>query len=336
MPCMCGRNDCFQAHCPLLVESNDTKIDRAKQPISMDKFKQLESFVAAASLGSLSAAARAEGIAPAMMGRRINALESRLGVKLMNRSTRRLSLTSEGSALLEEAQRLLRDLNETEARLSQGSMRPGGHLRISAPAGFGRRHVAPMIPEFVQAYPEVSVTLDLTDRLVDLIEERYDCAIRIGELDDSQFIGLRLADNQRVVVAAPSYLHEHGRPNTPDDLIRHNCLSFGNQGNQARGWLLRLNDGIKAVRVKGNLACSDGSVLHQWTLAGLGLAWRSLWEVREDLAEGRLVSVLDDYAAPPNGIFAMLPERKHLPLRVRLFIDLLKARYASPDYWETH
>jgi DNA-binding transcriptional LysR family regulator len=302
----------------------------------VDKFKQLESFVAVATLGSLSAAARADGIAPAMMGRRISALEARLGIKLLNRSTRRLSLTSEGNALLEEAQRILRDLNETEARLSQGSIRPEGHLRISAPAGFGRRHVAPLIPEFVTAYPEVSVTLDLSDRLVDLIEERYDCAIRIGELDDSQFIGLRLADNQRVVVAAPQYLAKHGRPATPDDLARHNCLSFGIQGNQSRGWLLRYNGEVRAFRVKGSLACSDGSVLHQWTLAGFGLAWRSLWEVRDDLAHGRLVSVLDDYAAPPNGVFAILPERKHLPLRVRLFIDTLKSRYASPDYWETN
>lgn len=301
----------------------------------MDKFKQLESFVAVATLGSLSAAARAEGIAPAMMGRRISALEARLGIKLLNRSTRRLSLTSEGNALLEEAQRILRDLNETEARLSQGSIRPEGHLRISAPAGFGRRHVAPLIPEFITAYPEVSVTLDLSDRLVDLIEERYDCAIRIGELDDSQFIGLRLADNQRVVVAAPGYLEQHGCPRTPDDLARHNCLSFGTQGNQSRGWLLKHNGEVRAIRVKGNLACSDGSVLHQWTLAGFGLAWRSLWEVRDDLAQGRLISVLDDFAAPPNGVFAMLPERKHLPLRVRLFIDMLKARYASPEYWES-
>ncbi|MBF6617391.1 LysR family transcriptional regulator [Pollutimonas thiosulfatoxidans] len=299
----------------------------------MDKFKQLESFVAVATLGSLTAAARAEGVAPAMMSRRLTALEGRLGVKLLLRSTRRLSLTSEGTALLEEAQRILRDLNDTEARITQGSVKPGGHLRVSAPAGFGRRHVAPLLPEFTATYPDVSVTLDLSDRLVDLIEERYDCAIRLGELDDSQIVGLRLADNQRVIVAAPSYLERHGRPATPDDLARHNCLSFGNQGNQARGWLLRQNGQLRAIRAKGSLACSDGSVLHQWTLAGIGLSWRSLWEVRDDLAAGRLLTVLDDYAAPPNGIFAMLPERKHLPLRVRLFVDMLKERYATPSYW---
>lgn len=302
----------------------------------MDKFKQLKSFVAAATLGSLSAAARAEGVAPAMMGRRINALEARLGIKLLLRTTRRLTLTSEGSAFLEEAQRILRDLHDAETRIAQGGVNPSGHLRISAPAGFGRRHVAPLLPDFIATYPDVTLALDLSDRLVNLIEEGYDCAIRIGELDDSQIVGRRIADNKRVIVAAPSYLGQHGRPNTPADLAQHNCLSFGDQGNQSRGWLLAEDGQVKAIRVKGSLACSDGSILHQWALAGYGLAWRSLWEVREDLETGRLVSVLDEYAAPANGIFAMLPERKHLPLRVRLFIDMLRAHYAAPSYWETH
>ncbi|MCI2807374.1 LysR family transcriptional regulator [Eoetvoesiella caeni] len=302
----------------------------------MNKFKQLESFIAAATLGSLSAAARIEGVAPAMMGRRISALESRLGIKLLVRSTRRLSLTAEGEALLEEAQRILRDLAEVETRISQGSAQPSGHLRISAPAGFGRRHVAPLLPRFLAAHPHVSVTLDLSDRLVDLIEERYDCAIRIGDLDDSQIIGVRLADNRRVIVASPAYLAQFGRPNSPQDLALHNCLSFGPQGNQSKGWLLKQDEQLRAVRVKGSLSCSDGSVLHDWTLAGCGLAWRSLWEVREDLEVGRLVTVLDEYAAPPNGIFAMLTERKHLPLRVRAFLDLLKTTYAQAEYWESH
>ena len=299
----------------------------------MDKFKQLESFVAAATLGSLSAAARAENVTPAIMARRINALEARLGIKLLVRSTRRLSLTSDGAALFSEARRILQELEQAESRVAQGSGQASGHLRISAPAGFGRRHVAPLIPGFLRQHPNVTVSLDLTDRLVDLIEERYDCAIRIGDLVDSRHIGLRLADNRRVVVAAPSYIEAHGRPQTPDDLALHNCLSFGSQGNQARGWMLMCDGQPRAVRVKGTMACSDGSVLHEWTLAGCGLAWRSLWEVREDLAAGRLVSVLDDYAAPANGIFAMLAERRHLPLRVRAFVELLRAAYAQPSYW---
>lgn len=301
----------------------------------MSRFKQLESFVAVAALGSLSAAARQEGVAPAMIGRRINALEARLGIKLLVRSTRSMSLTSEGSAFLEEAQRILRELNDLESRISQGSVRPSGHLRVSAPAGFGRRHVAPLLPDFTASYPDVSISLDLSDRLVDLIEEGYDCAIRIGELEDSRIVGVRLADNKRVIVASPSYLQHHGRPNVPDDLLEHNCLSFGQQGNQAKGWLLTQNGQLRAIRVKGNLACSDGSVLHQWTLAGMGLAWRSLWEVQEDIEAGHLITVLDEYAAPANGIFALMPERKHLPQRLRLFLDMLKGHYSSPTYWKS-
>ena len=300
----------------------------------MDRFKQLESFVAVATLGSLSAAARAEGVAPAMMGRRIDSLEARLGVKLLVRSTRRLSLTAEGRSLLQDGQRILRDLEETESLISQGSTRPSGHLRISAPAGFGRRHVAPLLPAFSASHPDLSITLDLSDRLVDLIEERYDCAVRIGDLVDSSLIGVRLADNRRVVVASPEYLAHYGTPRTPADLVRHNCLSFGSQGSQPRGWLFRIDGQVVAQRVTGNLECTDGSVLHEWTLAGCGLAWRSMWEIEQDLQRGRLVTVLDEYAAPPNGIYAILPERKHMPLRVRAFVDWLRRAYARKGYWQ--
>ncbi|MEI2416074.1 LysR family transcriptional regulator [Orrella sp. JC864] len=299
----------------------------------MDRFKQMESFVAVATLGSLSAAARAEGVAPAMIGRRIDALEARLGVKLLVRSTRKLSLTAEGRTFLEEAQRILRDLEDTEGLVSQGSRRPSGPLRVSAPAGFGRRHVAPLLPEFIRAHPELQVTLDLSDRLVDLIQERFDCAVRIGDLVDSGLVGMRLADNRRVVVASPAYLQVHGKPRQPADLARHNCLSFGTRGNQARGWLFRVKGQTVAQKVSGTLECSDGSVLHEWTLQGHGLSWRSLWEVRQDLDSGRLVTVLDDYAAPPNGIFAIVPERKHLPLRVKVFVQWLRKAYAREDHW---
>lgn len=295
----------------------------------MDRFKQLSTFVSAISLGSFSAAARQEGVAPAMIGRRIDALEQRLGVKLLARSTRRLSLTAEGMALLEDAQRILADLEETEVRAAQAGQRASGHLRVTAPAGFGRAHVAPHLPAFLLRHPEVAVTLDLSDRLVDLVEERFDCAIRIGELSDSGLTGIRLADNRRVVVATPEYLRIHGVPTTPGALALHQCLSFGTAANQARGWLFQTRGRVVAQRVGARLSCSDGSVLRDWTLAGCGLAWRSLWEVHEDLAAGRLVSVLDDFAAPPDGIYALVSGRKRVPPRVRLFIDHLRAAYAS-------
>jgi DNA-binding transcriptional LysR family regulator len=298
----------------------------------MDRLKQIEAFVAVATRGSLSAAARAADVTPAIIGRRIDALEERLGVKLLLRTTRRVTITFEGQAFLEDCQKLLNDLANAEAAVSLGGLRAGGHLKLSAPAGFGRQHVAPLVGDFMRANPEVTVNLDLSDRLVDLINESIDCAIRIGELTDSSLVSVRLGEMRRMVVASPAYLVEHGVPRAPDDLVRHNCLSLGQQ----RGWIFR-NPGtgeVDTLKVGGNFECNDGAVLHEWALGGRGLAWRSLWEVGRDLKEGRLTSVLDAWQAPPMGIYAVFPQRRHLPLRVRLFIDLLKENYGRPSYWE--
>ncbi len=299
----------------------------------MDRFKQIETFVAVAQKGSLSAAAAAEGVAPAVIGRRIDALEARLGVKLMVRTTRRITLTFEGSAFLEDGQRLLNDLHNAEVSVSLGGVKASGHVRLTAPAGFGRRHVAPLLPGFQDAHRDVSVSLDLSDRLVDIVNEGFDLAIRIGQLDDSNLVGVKLADNRRVVVASPAYLEARGRPLEPAELGAHHCLTFGTSGSQSRGWQFRIDGEVTALRVAGPLECNDGAVLHEWALAGLGLAWRSLWEVGEDLASGRLVTVLDEFAAPDNAIYAVFPQRKHLPLRVRMLIDTLKNTYGNPAYW---
>ena len=297
----------------------------------MSRLKQIETFVSVASRGSLTAAAAAEGVAPGVVSRRLDALEARLGVKLLLRTTRRVTLTFEGSAYLEDCQRILRELGDAEASVSLGGVKARGHLRISAPAGFGRRHVAPLVMQFLDANPEVTVNLDLSDRLVDLVNEGIDCAIRVGELSDSSLVSIRLAENRRVVVASPSYLEEHGTPRALADLAGHNCLSLGQQ----RGWLFRDNEEIVSIKVSGQLECNDGAVLHEWALAGRGLAWRSMWEVGEDLQRGTLVSVLDEFAAPQTGIYAVFPQRKYLPLRVRLLIDHLKHSYGNPDYWKT-
>lgn len=296
----------------------------------MDQLKQIESFVAVSIRGSLSAAARAEGVTPAVIGRRLDGLEQRLGVRLLLRTTRSVTLTFEGSAFFEDCQRILNDLSNAEAAVSLGSVKASGHLRISAPAGFGRRHVAPLVRDFLDAHPEVSCALDLSDRLVDLVNEGIDCAIRIGDLGDSSLVSVRLAENRRVVVASPAYLAAHGVPTTPADLGDHVCLSLGQQ----RGWQFRDASGeVITVKVGGRFECNDGAVLHEWALAGHGLAWRSLWEVDADLRAGRLVSVLDDVAAPANGIHAVFPQRRNLALRVRLFIDFLKDRYGDGGYW---
>lgn len=304
----------------------------------MDKLKQLETFVAVATRGSLTAAARAEGVAPAIMGRRLDALEARLGVKLMVRTTRRITLTHEGSAFLEDCQRLLADLANAEASVSAGGVKASGHLRLTAPAGFGRRHVAPLVPRFRELHPEVTISLNLSDRVVDVAGEAYDCAVRVGDLSDSSLVSVRLADNRRLCVAAPRYLQHHGRPQTPSDLARFDCLTLSSDASQTRGWAFAV-PGIEGtselvhLRLSGPLDCSDGQVLHEWCVAGYGIAWRSTWEVESDIAAGRLVTVLDDYAAPPNGIYALFPQRKHLALRVRLWIDFLKHHYGQADFW---
>ena len=298
----------------------------------MDRLKQIEAFVSVATRGSLSAAARLEGVTPAIIGRRIDALEARLGVRLLLRTTRKLTLTFEGQAFLEDCQKLLDDLANAEAAVSLGGVQASGYLKVSAPAGFGRQHVAPLVGDFMRSNPEVRVNLDLSDRLVDLINENIDCAIRIGELTDSSLVSVRLGEMRRMVVASPAYLVEHGVPRTPDDLARHPCLSLGQQ----RGWVFRdpASGAVDTIKVGGPFECNDGAVLHEWALAGRGLAWRSLWEVGRDLKEGRLTSVLDAWQAPPMGIYAVFPQRRHLPLRVRLFIDLLKDNYGRPSYWE--
>ncbi len=298
----------------------------------MDKFKQIESFVAVATRGSLAAAARAEGVAPAIVGRRLDALEERLGVKLMVRTTRRLTLTHEGTAFLEDCQRMLADLAQAEASVSAGGLKASGHLRITAPAGFGRRHVAPLVPGFRQLHPEVTLSLNLSDRVVDLAAEGYDCAVRVGDFPDSSLVSQRLADNRRLCVATPDFLRRHGTPRHPSDLARFDCLTLSSEASQTRGWAFRANGELTYLRPAGPLDCSDGQVLHDWCLQGRGIAWRSTWEVQADIAQGRLVEVLADYAAPPNGIYAVLPQRKHLPLRVRLWVDHLRHHFAQPGF----
>ena len=299
----------------------------------MDKLKQLESFVSVATRGSLTAAANAEGVAPAIMGRRLDALEARLGVKLLVRTTRRLTLTHEGSAFLEDCQRLLTDFANAEASVSAGGVKPSGHLRITAPAGFGRRHVAPLVTRFREQHAEVTISLNLSDRVVDLAGEGFDCAVRVGDMPDSSLVSVRMADNRRLCVATPAYIKRHGQPRHPSELAKFDCLTLSSDASQTRGWAFRVDGQLMHLKPGGPMDCSDGQVLHDWCLAGYGIAWRSTWEVEAEIAAGQLVALLEEFAAPPNGIYAVFPQRKHLPLRVRLWIDFLKHHYAQPEFW---
>ena len=298
----------------------------------MGQFRQISTFVEVVAKGSLSAAARAEGIAPAMIGRRLDALEARLGVKLLQRTTRKLVLTNEGTAFLEDCQRILAELEDAESAVSERSARATGHLLVSAPAGFGRQHVAPLLPSFLAEHRDVTINLNINDRVVDVVGEGIDVAIRIASLSDSSLVGVKLAANRRVLVGAPAYFKRNGVPKTLADLARHNCLAISSEGSQ-RGWTFLDNGKPVTLKVAGTMTCNDGQVLHDWALCGKGLAWRSMWEVGAEIAAGKLRTVLDQYEAPGNDIYAVFAQRRHLPLRIRAFVDFLRHTYAQPEYW---
>lgn len=311
----------------------------------MDRFKALQTFIEVAKSASLSVVARVEGVTPAMVGRRIGQLETQLGVKLFKRSTRKITLTPEGSIFFEDVGNILNELRAAEESLSVGAKNAIGRLIVSAPTSFGRKHIAPHLPAFVDAHPNLSVTLNLSERLVDLKNERVDLAVRIADMKNADLIASKLARNHRVVVASPEYLKRHGKPQSLSDLCKHNCLMTATESGVADSWTFRAAGVVKdiakpapvqtvAVKIIGKMHCNDGEVLTRWAIAGHGLAWRSAWEVAEEIDRGRLIEVLPTFAAPGNDIFAVYPDRKFLPAKVRLFIDFLKKTFGDPPYWE--
>jgi DNA-binding transcriptional LysR family regulator len=300
----------------------------------MDRYTAIRSFVLVAEKGSFAAAALADGVTPVVMGRRLSALERRLGVQLMHRSTRGLALTELGERFLENCQHLIHDFDAAEDSISVGRDAVRGHLVVSAPAAFGRRHVAPHAAQFRANYPELRLSFNFTDSLVDLVGEGYDLALRIGEVRDPNYVAIRLFPNRRVVCGTPDYFARHGVPLMPEDLVRHNCLAFNLQGGQQRGWTFVREGKPFAVRVDGDLACNDGELLYDWVKQGLGIGWRSTWEIQAEFKRGELVTVLDEFALPAYDIQAVYPQQRYLPAKVRHFIDYLRAIYNQPGYWE--
>lgn len=299
----------------------------------MDKLKQIEAFIAVVEHGSMAAAALTQDVTPVMIGRRINALEARLGVKLLHRSTRRIAVTEQGAVFMEQCKKALGELDRAELLVAEGRHKATGHLIVSAPAAFGRKHVAPHAPDFLRANPDVRCSFNLTDRVVDLVREGYDVGIRIGGAIDPNFVAIRLASNKRVVCGTPAYFAKHGVPRTLDDLERHNCLAFNLQGGQQRGWYFQQNGKAVTVKVNGNLDCNDGELLHRWMGEGLGLGWRSTWEIQPELESGALMTVLDDYALPDYDILAVYPQQRPVPAKIRFFIEHLKTVYGQAGYW---
>lgn len=299
----------------------------------MDSYTELRSFVEVALKGSFAAAAVTQGVTPAILGRRLNALEKRLGVKLMHRSTRGLNLTETGEQLLEQARPLLRQFAELEAGIASSTTSLSGQLSVTAPAGFGRRHIAPHVAGFRQLFPELKLSFNFTDRLIDLVEEGYDLGIRIGGEIDPNYVAIRLAGNRRLVCGTPEYFARHGKPEQPEDLVNHNCLTFYPHSGHQRSWTFQRQGQPLAVKVSGDLSCNDGELLLNWICQSLGIGWRSTWEIQPLLGIGQLQTVLDDYAQSDYDIYAVYPQHRYLPTKVRRFIDYLKQLYEAPDYW---
>lgn len=297
----------------------------------MDQASDMALFVRIVAAGGLSAAGRQMGYSPAVVSARLAKLEERLGVRLLHRTTRHISLTPEGAEFHDRAQQILAEIEAAEAAVSQRVADPRGVLRVTAPAGFGRMHVAPLLTGFLHRHPLLRVELVLTDRVVDLVEEGFDIGVRIARLEDGALIARRLAANARVLCAAPAYLEHRGVPRSTADLSHHDALMLEGQ----RSWSIQGRQGVVTVRPQVRLQSNDGAVLRDAALSGLGLVLRSVWEVGEDLTAGRLMPVLSDHDVTfGSGIYAVYPSRQHLAAKVRAFVDALVDRFTPVPPWE--
>ena len=279
--------------------------------------------------GSLSAAARELGLTTPAVSRRLAMLESRLGVLMLNRTTRRISLTPEGEEYLIQARRILADIQDMEHALSRSLSEPRGQIRVNATLGFGRSHVAPVISEFCKAYPSVQVQLHLSVSPPPASEDAYDVCVRFGEPPDSRVIARKIAQNQRLLCASPAYLAQHGTPRSPADLSRHNCISI-HHGDEAYGlWRLTSGRRAEAVKITGSMSTNDGDIAVAWALDGHGILMRAQWDIDKYLRSGRLCQVLENYATPPADIYAIYPQRHQKVRRVTAFVDYLSTAFDS-------
>jgi len=291
------------------------------QPADLGFFSTL------ASAGSLSAAARELGITTPAVSKHLALMESRLGVPLVVRTTRRMSLTPEGELYLESARRILGEIDGMEESLGLSKATPKGLLRVNATLGFGRSHVAPLISRFVRKHPQVEVQLQLSVNPPPLTEDSFDVCVRFGAPPDSRVIARYIAPNRRLLCASPAYLAKHGVPKIPNDLTKHNCIGI-RQGEEAYGvWRLTSGRGksatTEAVKTRGNLTTNDGEIAVNWALEGHGVLMRAEWDIERYLRNGRLVHVLPQYHTPDADIHAVYPQRHQLAARVRAFVDFV-------------
>lgn len=296
----------------------------------MDRLADMRLFIAVIEAGGFAAGGRRLGLSPASVSERIAALEARSGARLLVRTTRSLALTDEGRHFVETARSVLAELDDLEVRLRDGAQRLSGRVRLTAPFDLGRNRIAPIIDRFMADHPDIAVELILSDGIGDLVADGIDFAIRFGALGDSSLVSRRIGANRRLAVAAPSYLSRRGRPRVPTDLEQHDCLVmlFGSRLDDR--WRFAHDGREVVVAVKGRRIANDGDLIRRWAIAGCGIALKSIWDVEQDLAAGRLIELLPDNALPSGALQLVYPGGRPLPRRCRALIDTIAEQLRGP------
>ena len=300
----------------------------------MDRFENMETFIRVVEAGSISGAADRAGIAKSAVSRRLKELEAHLGVELFHRTTRRMNLTDTGRAFYHQCVRILEDVLEAELATSQAHCRLKGGLKVALPSTFGLMHMGPAINEFLLMHPHIEIDLDFNDRTVDLMQEGFDLAIRIANLPDSSLIARRLAPIEFVLCGSPAYLEKNGAPQSPEDLVNHQCLVYSLQRDSER-WSFHDPQGdVIKIRILPYLKASSGEFLCSATVDGLGIVYMPSFIVFKEIEQGRLVPLLKDYRQSDLNAYAIYPQTRHLSQRVRAFVDFLVKRFEGVPYWD--
>ncbi|WP_299391393.1 LysR family transcriptional regulator [Pelagibius sp.] len=295
----------------------------------MSLLENIRVFVSVVEQDSMSAAGRQLRLSPAVVSHRIQSLESHLGVRLLNRTTRRVQPTEQGLAFYQACQDVMAAVERAENVAAGAGGAPQGTLRVTAPLGFARRILAPLVPVFQAAHPQVTLQLRLSEHIIDLLTESVDVAVRMAILSDSSLIARKVVDCERLLCAAPAYLSDAGRPATPEDLLDHNCLLLRFAGSQQYRWTLQSDGGPRTLSVQGRFDADDGDVLTDWALEGRGIVLKPLWEVAHHLRSERLVPVLLDHPPDPVALSILYPHRRLLPARVKAFADFAVPHFTA-------
>ncbi|CAI8774463.1 LysR family transcriptional regulator [Pseudomonas sp. fls2-241-R2A-110] len=300
----------------------------------MSQTLDLSFFYLLANKGSLAATARELGVTPPAVSKRLSALEARLGIRLVNRTTRSMSLTSEGELYFSHAARILTQIDEVEQLISSSRATPKGLIRVNASLGFGRRYIGPALGAFFAQYPEVEIQLEISDHPLDLATHGFDLGIRFGTLPDAAFHARKIASNRRLLCASPLYLEEHGVPQRLTDLQQHNCIFLRQNETPYGVWSFTNGGRTQNIKVRGALGCNDGEVALNWALEGHGILLRAEWDIARYVRSGRLRLVLEDQTPTRADVYAVYPQQLHLSARVRSLIDFLVERFKHIDHLE--